>query len=53
MIIVRRVRYRKISIADFAREVWPFIIALVIALALVTFVPGLAMWLPNLLIPTN
>jgi tripartite ATP-independent transporter DctM subunit len=43
----------RISIADFAREVWPFIIALVIALALVTFIPGLAMWLPNLLMPVK
>jgi tripartite ATP-independent transporter DctM subunit len=43
----------KISIGEFAREVWPFIIALIIALGLVTFVPGLAMWLPNLLMPTK
>ncbi len=42
-----------ISIAEFASEFWPFIIALVIALGLVTFVPDLAMWLPNLLIPTS
>ena len=37
-----------ISIAEFAREVWPFVIALVIALLLVTYMPGLALWLPNL-----
>jgi C4-dicarboxylate transporter DctM subunit len=43
----------KISIAEFAHEVWPFIIALVIALGLVTFFPGLAMWLPNLLMPAH
>ena len=43
----------KISIAEFAREVWPFIVALVLALALVTFVPSLAMWLPNLLMSTT
>ena len=41
----------KISIVEFAREVWPFVIALVIALFLVTYMPDLAMWLPNLIIP--
>ncbi len=43
----------KISIAEFSREVWPFIIALVIALFLVTFIPGLVLWLPNLLLPVR
>ena len=43
----------RISIAEFAREVWPFVIALIIALALVTYIPGLAMWLPNLLLPAR
>jgi TRAP-type C4-dicarboxylate transport system permease large subunit len=43
----------KISIMEFSREIWPFFIALVIALGLVTYVPGLAMWLPNLLMPVK
>jgi tripartite ATP-independent transporter DctM subunit len=43
----------KISIMEFSREIWPFFIALVIALCLVTYVPGLAMWLPNLLMPVK
>ncbi len=43
----------KISIMEFSREIWPFFIALVIALCLVTYVPGLAMWLPNLLMPAK
>lgn len=43
----------KISVARFAKEVWPFIIALVIALALVTYEPWLALWLPNLLLPVR
>jgi C4-dicarboxylate transporter DctM subunit len=43
----------KISIAEFSREIWPFFIALVIALFLVTFIPGLSMWLPNLLMPVK
>jgi len=41
----------KISIAAFAKEVWPFVIALVIALLIVTYVPILSLWLPNLIIP--
>lgn len=43
----------KISIAEFAREVWPFVIALVISLFLVTYMPWLALWLPNLLMPAR
>ena len=43
----------KISIAEFAREVWPFVIALTIALLLVTYMPWLALWLPNLLMPAR
>jgi tripartite ATP-independent transporter DctM subunit len=41
----------KTSIVEFAMEVWPFIIALVIALLIVTNVPILSLWLPNLIIP--
>ncbi len=43
----------RVSIVEFAREVWPFFIALVIALVLVTYVPTLAMWLPNTLMPVK
>ncbi len=43
----------KISIAEFAREVWPFVIALTIALFLVTYMPWLALWLPNLVMPAR
>jgi tripartite ATP-independent transporter DctM subunit len=43
----------KVSIAEFSREVWPFLIALTIALLLVTYIPALAMWLPNLLLPVK
>ncbi len=43
----------KISIGQFAREVWPFVVALVIALLVVTYVPDLALWLPNLLMPVK
>jgi C4-dicarboxylate transporter DctM subunit len=43
----------KVSIAEFAREVWPFVIALIAALFLVTYLPGLALWLPNLVMPAK
>ena len=43
----------KVSIVEFAREIWPFFIALVIALFLVTYIPALAMWLPNTLMPAK
>ena len=41
----------KVSIPAFAKEVWPFVIALVIALMIITYVPILTLWLPNLIIP--
>ena len=43
----------KLPIWDFARAVWPFVIALVIALALITYIPELAMWLPNTVMPVK
>jgi TRAP-type C4-dicarboxylate transport system permease large subunit len=43
----------KVSIGEFSREVWPFLVALTIALFLVTYIPSLAMWLPNLLLPAK
>jgi tripartite ATP-independent transporter DctM subunit len=42
-----------VGIGEFSREVWPFLIALMIALFLVTYIPALAMWLPNLLLPVK
>jgi tripartite ATP-independent transporter DctM subunit len=41
----------KVGIGEFTREVWPFLIALTIALLLITYIPALAMWLPDLLLP--
>ncbi len=31
-----------------AKELWPYIVALVVCLALVTYFPGLVVWIPNL-----
>ncbi|MCC5911377.1 MAG: TRAP transporter large permease [Clostridiaceae bacterium] len=39
----------KVPIISFIREVYPFIIALLIALMVVTYFPGLIMFLPNLM----
>jgi C4-dicarboxylate transporter DctM subunit len=43
----------KVSIVEFSREVFPFIIALVLAMMIVTYVPILSMWLPNLIMPAK
>lgn len=39
----------KVPVADFIKEVWPFILALLIALAVITYVPAIVLFLPNLL----
>jgi tripartite ATP-independent transporter DctM subunit len=43
----------KVTVAQFSREIWPFLIALIMALMLVTYVPEISTWLPNLLMPTR
>jgi tripartite ATP-independent transporter DctM subunit len=37
------------SITDFSREVWPFLGALLLALIVTTYVPGIVLFLPNLI----
>ena len=37
----------KVPIADFVQEIWPFIIALLVALLITTYFPQLIMFLPN------
>jgi tripartite ATP-independent transporter DctM subunit len=39
------------KVADYVRECWPFLIALIAVLFLITFVPQLVLFLPNLLMP--
>jgi TRAP-type C4-dicarboxylate transport system permease large subunit len=39
--------------AAFSREAWPFIVVLVAALLLMTYVPGFVLFLPNLLMGLN
>lgn len=38
-----------VTVGQFVREVWPFIVALVLILLVVTYMPGLVMFLPNLI----
>lgn len=39
----------KISVFDLVKEVWPFIVALLVVLLLITFIPPITMYLPNLM----
>jgi tripartite ATP-independent transporter DctM subunit len=37
----------KISIAEITREIWPYVLALIAVLLLITYVPGISLWLPH------
>ena len=39
----------KVSIPDIVSELWPFMIALLIALFMITYIPQISLFLPNLL----
>ncbi|OQY32136.1 MAG: C4-dicarboxylate ABC transporter [Spirochaetaceae bacterium 4572_59] len=39
----------KVSVGDFMREIWPFILALILVLMVVTYIPSIVLFLPNLL----
>ena len=39
----------RVTIAEMARTIWPFYLAMLAVLALVTYVPAISMWLPSLL----
>lgn len=39
----------KVPITDFVKEVWPFIFALLASLLVITYIPSIVMFLPNLL----
>jgi len=38
----------KVTIEEVSRELWPFYVAMCAALLIVTYVPGLSLWLPHL-----
>ncbi len=39
----------KIPIFDLVKEIWPYIVALLVVLLLITFIPSITMFLPNLM----
>jgi TRAP-type C4-dicarboxylate transport system permease large subunit len=39
----------RISIAEITREIWPYVLALMGVLLLITFVPAISLWLPQAL----
>ncbi|MBI3966767.1 MAG: TRAP transporter large permease [Chloroflexi bacterium] len=41
-------RIANISMGEYIRAMWPFLTALIVLLMLVTYVPALTLWLPNL-----
>jgi C4-dicarboxylate transporter DctM subunit len=41
----------KVSMAKLLREIWPFLLGLLAALLLITYVPHLSLWLPRLIGP--
>jgi len=43
-------RIADITMLDFIRAMWPFLTALLIALALITYIPAITLWLPNALL---
>jgi TRAP-type C4-dicarboxylate transport system permease large subunit len=38
-----------VTLKDLVREVMPFLVVMIGALALITFMPGLVLWLPRLM----
>jgi len=42
-------RLAEITMLDFIQAMWPFLTALLVALVLITYIPPLTLWLPNLL----
>jgi tripartite ATP-independent transporter DctM subunit len=39
----------KVPVVDFMKEIWPFIIALILVLLVVTYIPAVVLFLPNLI----
>jgi C4-dicarboxylate transporter DctM subunit len=36
----------RVRLGPLLAELWPFLIALIVALAIITYLPGLSLWLP-------
>lgn len=39
----------KLEVEDVVKQIWPFFAAIFVGLLLVTYIPGLSMWLPSVL----
>ncbi|MDQ0207187.1 TRAP transporter large permease [Alkalicoccobacillus murimartini] len=39
----------KVKIEDFIKEVWPFWLALIVAILLIAYIPAISLWLPSIL----
>ena len=39
----------RVTIGQMVRTIWPFYLAMLVVLALVTYVPAISMWLPSML----
>jgi len=39
----------KVPVGDFMKEIWPFILALILVLLVVTYIPSIVLFLPNLI----
>jgi tripartite ATP-independent transporter DctM subunit len=39
----------KVSMTEISAEIWPYLLALLVVLGVITFVPALSLWLPNAL----
>jgi len=39
----------KVPVGDFMKEIWPFILALILVLLVVTYIPSVVLFLPNLI----
>jgi C4-dicarboxylate transporter DctM subunit len=37
-----------VKLMELMKELWPFLVALLIALAIITYVPALSLWLPTI-----
>jgi C4-dicarboxylate transporter, DctM subunit len=49
MVMYSMVSLAKVSVTEFTRESWIFVVALAVVLMLITYVPGLVTFLPNLI----
>ena len=50
MVMYAVVSIAKVSVVEFTRECFPFLVALFAVLLLITYVPSLVLWIPNLIL---